>query len=630
MDVTASVDAARDEAQQHLATFARQVEAAVVRELPRGVNKFLAALGGHVDALASAVSDTLARHTAPFTAAGEGERMRSRFARDARLALAPVGAYAKGYVDGGAGGSSADLVVALVSAWAEPAVIAWLDRVISDFEALEPAGAPAAATAPPAPAGEPAPAALDLATLLARAATLGIRIKNVPEKPTQRYLEKLAEQLADRERKAPPPAAPAPGRKDALLAFAEELKIRVKAVPDSPSASWLDKMEEKLREVAERKGVAIPPGISAAGAAAAASAPPSPTPAPAPAPAARKNPPPPPPPPAAPAQTEAEEHAATPGFPPERYGAELDDAGTPLWAPDREEAGVSGGLTTGVAPLPPSPEVEADRRQRVEALLEKAAEAGLEIGRVPPVPSEEWIEGVERKLESAIEKRKAERKAERKRKEAERQARIQLIKNQAARLGIDLGQFPPFPTDDWLARAEQRIQAAALGPAPSAQGGQDGRAARLRKLLADASDAGADLGEVPPDPDDEWLDWAEAQLQEQKSAAEGAIALVSEAFEALGGFLVYEEGTVQEQSWQLQEEPITVGRGRGNTVHVRDDAGISRQHFTLWTEGGRWFLRDEGSTKGTQVQGKRVSGEIELKGDELILASETQFVFRLR
>jgi hypothetical protein len=602
MDVTASIDAAREQAQEHFATFTRRVEEAVVRELPMGVNRFLAALGGHVDLLATECAATLERHTAPWTAEGEGERLRARFAREARLSFAPVLAYSKGYVDGGSSGSSADLVVALVSAWAEPALAAWFDRVIEDFTAagigastVSRASAAAPRTTGPSPTGQ----ALELSALLARAEQLGIRIKNVPEAPTQRYLEKLAESLEERARKAPPPAAAAPGRLETLLAFAEELKVRVKAVPEAPSESWLSKMEEKLREVAERKGTPIP--VALGGGTSRATAPP-------------------------PADTPM---AATPmAASPRPEPADSD--GTPMWAPERATV-PAGGSETGIEVLPPpSPEEEAERRVRVEALLEKAAEAALELGRIPSAPSDAWIAETEARLEAAIEKKKAERKAERKRKENERKARIQLVQEKARRLGVDLGPLPPFPTDDWLARAELRIQAELLGPTNAAVG-DTGRGERLRKLVVDADASGIDLGEVPPDPDDEWLEWAEGQLQQQESEAEGALALISEGLEAVTAALVYEEGTVQEQSWTLEaDQPVTIGRGRGNTVHVRDDAGISRQHLTLWTEGGRYYLRDEGSTKGTTVEGRRVEGELELRGDEVIVASETRFVFRLR
>lgn len=34
--------------------------------------------------------------------------------------------------------------------------------------------------------------------------------------------------------------------------------------------------------------------------------------------------------------------------------------------------------------------------------------------------------------------------------------------------------------------------------------------------------------------------------------------------------------------------------------------GVSRHHFTIYREGSRWFLRDEGSTNGTLLNGKKV------------------------
>ena len=135
MDVTASVDAARERAQSHIDAFARKVQDAVARELPRGVNKFLAAVGAHVDELATLSTASLDEATRPWAGTPEVDRVRGRFSRDARLTFAPILAYSKGFVDGGGAGSPADLAVSLVSAWAEPALAAWYERVIQDLAA---------------------------------------------------------------------------------------------------------------------------------------------------------------------------------------------------------------------------------------------------------------------------------------------------------------------------------------------------------------------------------------------------------------------------------------------------------------------------------------------------------------
>src|SRR5262245_14026568 len=34
--------------------------------------------------------------------------------------------------------------------------------------------------------------------------------------------------------------------------------------------------------------------------------------------------------------------------------------------------------------------------------------------------------------------------------------------------------------------------------------------------------------------------------------------------------------------------------------------GVSRHHFTIYKEGSGWILRDEGSTNGTLLNGKKV------------------------
>ena len=97
----------------------------------------------------------------------------------------------------------------------------------------------------------------------------------------------------------------------------------------------------------------------------------------------------------------------------------------------------------------------------------------------------------------------------------------------------------------------------------------------------------------------------------------------------LKAFLVFEEGTVQERIWPVDLEAVTLGRGRGNVVQIRDDAGVSRRHATLQREDDTYILRDEGSTKGTLVDGEPVT-EAVLAGGERITLGDTQFVFRLR
>ncbi len=52
-------------------------------------------------------------------------------------------------------------------------------------------------------------------------------------------------------------------------------------------------------------------------------------------------------------------------------------------------------------------------------------------------------------------------------------------------------------------------------------------------------------------------------------------------------------------------ELLNVGRTSKSKVHVKD-AAVSEKHAVLAWEGGRWVLRDVGSSNGTAVNGKRV------------------------
>jgi hypothetical protein len=65
-------------------------------------------------------------------------------------------------------------------------------------------------------------------------------------------------------------------------------------------------------------------------------------------------------------------------------------------------------------------------------------------------------------------------------------------------------------------------------------------------------------------------------------------------------------------------DPVTrFGRAADNTVVLEDDF-VSAAHSLVVLRNGRWWVRDEGSTNGTLVNGEPVRGEIVLnEGDEL-------------
>ncbi len=62
---------------------------------------------------------------------------------------------------------------------------------------------------------------------------------------------------------------------------------------------------------------------------------------------------------------------------------------------------------------------------------------------------------------------------------------------------------------------------------------------------------------------------------------------------------------------------VSLGREAGNTVVVDEDT-ISARHAVFRQEDNRWWLEDLGSTNGTFVNRKRISGRAPLRdGDEV-------------
>lgn len=78
--------------------------------------------------------------------------------------------------------------------------------------------------------------------------------------------------------------------------------------------------------------------------------------------------------------------------------------------------------------------------------------------------------------------------------------------------------------------------------------------------------------------------------------------------------------------------PVTTGRvvvGRSRECDVRvEDGNVSRRHFELVQDGPTaWVVADLGSTNGTEVNGRRVSGRKRLDDGDRILIGGTELVF---
>jgi two-component system, NtrC family, response regulator HydG len=85
--------------------------------------------------------------------------------------------------------------------------------------------------------------------------------------------------------------------------------------------------------------------------------------------------------------------------------------------------------------------------------------------------------------------------------------------------------------------------------------------------------------------------------------------------------LTLEAGETLPQALDLSPgQPITLGRGRDNTLVLRDELA-SRLHAKIYFEDGRWHLRDFG-LNGTRVDSHRVNGSVELTDGKKIKIGE--------
>jgi hypothetical protein len=99
----------------------------------------------------------------------------------------------------------------------------------------------------------------------------------------------------------------------------------------------------------------------------------------------------------------------------------------------------------------------------------------------------------------------------------------------------------------------------------------------------------------------------------------GAESAARRAGAPRGRLIVLDPGTSPRAPGQaIPLEPVTrLGRAEQNTV-VLDDEFVSTAHAMVSLREGRWWVRDEGSTNGTIVNGERIDGERPLReGDEL-------------
>ena len=532
-----------------------------VHEIEQDAQVFLSAVRDAMAELVEQIVQGLRERTAPLDERSEPEAQAARdtldeLVRSIRIEEIRIGAYLAGWVEGGAvalalqqqlrSGQFGDRVAyhgALNKAFTffvpqvENGFAQWLGGLRNLVQRITGRGEPVeVGTAPSTEDSR----RIRLDRLVEKARGLRVRVKNLPTKPSDRYLDRLEAQLAQfAEKRAQQMLATQArqARLKELMSFAATLGVRAKGIPDNPSDAWLNRMEGKLAALAVNKGVPFPKGIR----------------------------------------------------------------------PPATDLGLTGDPPPSQAHLPPLP------------------------GEPDPVnpfendpDGDDWVSDMERKLALALAERRETSDA-RRAEDSKRHLRLDDLLHRAEQLDVDLGTIPDSPTDDWLERGEQKVESALTRSMENTGINLDidTRELRLQAVIHAAEDALIDLGEIPDNPDDRWLVWAEAKVFDVHP-----VQLEAESAQQPDAYLVLHENTSKEQVWAVTEEEITIGRSRGNTVQIRDDNTVSRHHASVVQDGGAYIVTDVGSRLGTFVDDHRIEHRHILRGGETLRLGETVLGFR--
>jgi pSer/pThr/pTyr-binding forkhead associated (FHA) protein len=86
--------------------------------------------------------------------------------------------------------------------------------------------------------------------------------------------------------------------------------------------------------------------------------------------------------------------------------------------------------------------------------------------------------------------------------------------------------------------------------------------------------------------------------------------------------LTMRQGPRPDQVFELFKDVHTVGREAGNDIIINDPQ-VSRHHARMTLQGNAYILEDLGSTNGTFVNGRRVTGPVALSAGDMIGLGDT-------
>jgi len=87
------------------------------------------------------------------------------------------------------------------------------------------------------------------------------------------------------------------------------------------------------------------------------------------------------------------------------------------------------------------------------------------------------------------------------------------------------------------------------------------------------------------------------------------------------------DGDFTGESYTIDKERITMGRGPNNDIQLATDTSVSRHHAQISQEGQKYVLVDLESSNGTSVNGIRISRAV-LKPNDEIMVGQSKLIIR--
>lgn len=107
-----------------------------------------------------------------------------------------------------------------------------------------------------------------------------------------------------------------------------------------------------------------------------------------------------------------------------------------------------------------------------------------------------------------------------------------------------------------------------------------------------------------------------------------AVTRQKEQVDSLGSSACKLERERTGERWEVREGRTSIGSAVGADVQIADNAAISRRHATLMIREGVCFLRDEGSTNGTTVEGRAIPPHtwVRIEGCRSLAVADEKFL----